>query len=356
VHAVQIADPAWETTFPHRVAPRPEEWLAGVLLRSDEANGWDSGTTASFLFRETQTKNALSAEGFVIPSSFSLAPLAGWLAVSEDVLCRTTYLFELARLYDMPVAHTGLLSRDVLFHFCPVCVAESRMLRRTLTLPHLQSCLIHHVALSSRCECGNNLTVEQLVGSDGLSNTEYELFHMLASLSAGTRQKVFSLGRQPFTCHRCRRDWSTFPRPQADPKRIALEERILAWYEFFFSHGSRSLLARALQLIQQKIAERKVKSVKRLDGKSVLVNFPSPEKSSLARVVDILVSLDMCPADIEADDSPLLWRSIDWQTFYCPVLTCPYMKPRNLTAEPSGHQVGSFPSEDETTHAPGADS
>lgn len=51
MQTVQIADPTRETTFPHRVLPRPEEWLAGVVLRCDEANGWDSGTTITYLLR-----------------------------------------------------------------------------------------------------------------------------------------------------------------------------------------------------------------------------------------------------------------------------------------------------------------
>ena len=42
---VSITDPAWRTTFPLVVAPLAEEWLAGLLLRCDEVNRWDSGTT-----------------------------------------------------------------------------------------------------------------------------------------------------------------------------------------------------------------------------------------------------------------------------------------------------------------------
>ena len=49
--SIQIADPAWETTFPHRVEARLEEWLGGILLRCDEVNGWDSGTTMTAFVR-----------------------------------------------------------------------------------------------------------------------------------------------------------------------------------------------------------------------------------------------------------------------------------------------------------------
>jgi hypothetical protein len=33
MHKIHISDPAWRTTFPHVVAPLPNEWIAGVLLR-----------------------------------------------------------------------------------------------------------------------------------------------------------------------------------------------------------------------------------------------------------------------------------------------------------------------------------
>ena len=159
----------------------------------------------------------------------------------------------------------------------------------------------------------------------GLTGKDYEFVQLLASLSTGTRQKVFSAGKRPFTCHRCGLDWGKFPRVQADTQRIVLEQKILTWYDFFFSQRSRLLLEHALQLIGQRVEERKVKSVKRLDGKSVAVTFSTPEKSSLARIVDVLVSLDIRPNELEADEHLLQWRPLGWQTFYCPVPACPYM-------------------------------
>jgi TniQ len=297
---IYISDPAWQKTFPYRVAPLPDEWLAGLVLRCDEVNDWGSGTTASLLLKETHAKHALSESSFVIPSTFSLTPLAEWLAIPEDTLYLTTYHTELARIYGTSTPQRKLLNRDFLFHFCPVCIAEEHLLRRTLTLPHLLCCPIHHIVLSHQCECGKNLTVEQLTGP-GLTGGDYKFMQFLASLSTGTRQRMFSSGKHPFTCHRCGLDWGKFPRAQADPERIGLEEKILTWYEFFFSQGSRLLLAHALQLIEQQLAERNVRSIKRLDGKSVAVNFFSPEKSALARVIDVLVSLNMYPDDLEAE-------------------------------------------------------
>ena len=170
------------------------------------------------------------------------------------------------------------------------------MLRRSLVLPHIRCCPIHHVYLQSSCPCGRSLW-----------------------------RHLFSAQTQPFTCHKCGLAWAKFARQEADPKRVALEQKILTWYSFFFSKGSRMLLARALQLIGRTMEERKITTVKHLNGRSLRVTFSSPEKTTLARLVDVLVSLKLSPEDLEADEGPLLWRPINWQTFYCPVPTCPYM-------------------------------
>jgi len=66
---IYISDPAWQTTFPHLVAPLDDEWLAGLLLRCDEVNGWDSGETVSSLLRATHTKTELKTLSLVLPLS-----------------------------------------------------------------------------------------------------------------------------------------------------------------------------------------------------------------------------------------------------------------------------------------------
>lgn len=38
MNAIAFSDPGWQATFPHRVTPLYEEWLAGLLLRCDEIN------------------------------------------------------------------------------------------------------------------------------------------------------------------------------------------------------------------------------------------------------------------------------------------------------------------------------
>jgi TniQ protein len=348
VHAVQIADPAWETTFPHRVAPRVEEWLAGVLLRCDEANGWDRGRTIAYLLRTLRRPANLTQFALVLPPSPAfLHVLAGWLAVPASALLATTYGAELARLYERPDPPVG--DMGVVFHFCPECVAERRMLRRTFVLPHITCCPLHQVQLQSRCVCRKKDPPMQ-VGHpvfDAMTKQIHE---------AGVGQDLFSSGKQPFTCHECGLDWAQLPRRSADPKRLLLEQKILAWYDFFFSKGTRVVLQRALQVINQTLKQRQRSYVERLNGKTGRVTLSILERMSLGQLVDVLVSLELAPDAVETDETPLLWRPVDRQAFYCPMASCPYMKPRNLTAEPSGHHVGSFPSEEETTHGPGADS
>jgi len=51
---VSLDDPAWLTSFPHRVEPGDDEWFPGLLLRCDEVNHWGSGTTLRYLQASTR--------------------------------------------------------------------------------------------------------------------------------------------------------------------------------------------------------------------------------------------------------------------------------------------------------------
>ena len=347
MHAVPLSDPAWQTTFPHRVAPRSEEWLAGVLLRCDEANGWDRGRTIAYLFRTLHRPANLTQPGLVLPPSPAfLHVLAGWLAVPESALLATTYGAELTRLYERP--DPPMQDMGVVFHFCPACLAERRMLRRTFVLPHITCCPLHQVQLQSWCVCRER-NPPRKVGHpvfDAMLKQIHE---------AGVGQDLFFSGKKPFTCHECGLDWAQLPRRSADPERLLLEQKILAWYDFFFSKGTRVVLQRPLQVINQTLKQRQKRSVTRLNGKTNLLTFSALERMSLGQLVDVLVSLELAPDAVETDETPLLWRPVNRQTFYCPMSSCPYMKPGTLTTEPSGHQVGSFHPEEKTTHAPDTD-
>src|ERR1700730_8706215 len=97
---VYITDPAWQTTFPRLVAPLPEEWLPGLLLRCDEVNRWGSGTTFFDLLRSIRPrprKLRTHTPNLTVLSSFDPDSLAQLLALSRDILLATTYEVELAR-------------------------------------------------------------------------------------------------------------------------------------------------------------------------------------------------------------------------------------------------------------------
>ena len=144
---LHISDPAWQTTFPFLVAPMQDEWLTGLLLRCDEANHWGSGTTLIHLCRRNE-KTANSDWTFIAPSGFPFDDLADALAVSREALVATTYQAELARIYGVADPHALLLQTSFSFRLCPVCVAEQRLLTRTLVLPHITICPRHHIMLA----------------------------------------------------------------------------------------------------------------------------------------------------------------------------------------------------------------
>jgi len=216
---------AWDATFPHRVAPLSDEWLAGLLLRCDEVNHWGSRTTLTHVLHpgpekfhrgwRTTTSNLVVLQ----PSSFNLEYLAQHLGVSPDVLLATTYHLELARL------HPKFLSETSPFRLCPQCIAEARLLRRTLALPQITSCLQHAILLQKQCQC----------------RTPLQLFHRKT---------------RPFTCHICGRDWAELPRIEALPPKRAWEQSLLTWYEFFFSRGTPLLLQAALRLMTGSMRKR----------------------------------------------------------------------------------------------------
>ncbi len=41
----RLSDTIWWYTFPCRVTPMPDEWLVELLLRCDNSNHWECGTT-----------------------------------------------------------------------------------------------------------------------------------------------------------------------------------------------------------------------------------------------------------------------------------------------------------------------
>ncbi len=76
MHHIPLADPAWRTTFPHLVAPLPNEWIAGLLLRCDEANFWGSGTTLGHILRPESKRTAMNELSSIVPTVIDLEALA----------------------------------------------------------------------------------------------------------------------------------------------------------------------------------------------------------------------------------------------------------------------------------------
>jgi hypothetical protein len=222
--AVRLDQDTWQTTVPRRVAPQADEWLASLLLRCDEANYWASRTTfASLLRAGTEQKfgcwNRILPHLIVVPwRSSLLSSFAHLLAVDPAVLLRTTYQGELARLYATSNPAPAWLNPAVTFQVCPRCLAEQRLLRRTLVLPHLTLCPVHQMVLQSHCRCDQALD-------------------------------LFPWETAPFTCGHCGLAWSRLPRIKARPERLRVEQQMLAWYTFFLTHGTPALMRAACNIL-----------------------------------------------------------------------------------------------------------
>ena len=272
----------------HRVTPLPDEWLPGLLLRCDEAKHWGSATTFSQLLHpqheSSHHKLLTEMSQLVVPSMLRLDRLAELLAVSLRAIVATTYQSELVRIFSSsqsPSQHLGLSHS---FRLCPECIAQHRMLSRTLVLLNITCCLEHQVMLQDRCTCGAALQV----------------FHRRA---------------QPFTCYKCGLHWEKLAHRPADPSRMELEQKYLSLYEFFFTRGTPALLASARQLLLDDAKEKQEK---------VMTHDFIEKGSSLSMLIYLLVNGNYSPRDVMVYAGPLPWRSLKWLTFDCPVQTCPY--------------------------------
>jgi hypothetical protein len=150
--------------------------------------------------------------------SLLLSCFARALALDEAVLLPTTYAEELARLSASSRPSAAWLDPAVAFHVCPCCVAEWRLLRRTLALPHLTLCPAHQVVLQSHCRCGQALN-------------------------------LFPWGAAPFTCQRCGLAWARLPRIKAKSERLRVEQQMFAWYTLFLTYGTPILIRAACTIL-----------------------------------------------------------------------------------------------------------
>jgi hypothetical protein len=276
---VYFSDPAWKTTLPQIIAPLPDEWLPGLLLRCDSKNHWNSKTTLSILQRLSPkkidwynwSKRMMHRYIYIKPYLLDLDQLIQLLAITKDAVLATTYYFERTYLYQTGCVPERL-DPPFFFHLCPNCVAESRLLRRTLVLPHITHCPQHQCILLHACQCGSSL----------------RLFHS-ESL--------------PFTCYTCGTDWADLPKIEASPERLALEYEILCWYEFFFSKGEKSLKSILLysHFGNKEPLERKVNLLKQ---KIMPMSYYCNELSLLGDLIVALVECNLFPTDfIDSEDS-----------------------------------------------------
>lgn len=277
---VFLHQPAWQTTFPHRIEPLPDEWLPGLLLRCDEVNHWGSRTTLAHLLRpgpekfhkcwRTETPNLI----VIVRKALNLNYLAQLLALPTSALLATTYGAELTRIFGYSLTRPlpRHLNPSFSFHLCPACVAEARLLRRTLTLAHITLCPEHQVALLNTCQCG----------------TALRLFHRQA---------------RPFTCHTCGLDWADLPQIEAMPSRLASEQQLLSWYAFFFSHGTPQLLWKAIQHINGVSMEKQENDILLLEKMSQFMSAYSREPVPLGTLVAWLVEHNLSPSDLMGQKS-----------------------------------------------------
>src|SRR5258708_39617579 len=108
---IVLGDLAWQTTFPHRVAPLPDEWLTGLLLRCDEGSHWESGGTFRYLLHSTDHPGfGPDASLLVVPFSL-LECLAQLLMIAPQLLLPRTYSAALAGHHRSDEPHPNLLLR-----------------------------------------------------------------------------------------------------------------------------------------------------------------------------------------------------------------------------------------------------
>jgi hypothetical protein len=241
----------------------------------------------TYLFNSLKEHRSRGRPNWVIVPTVALELLAHLLDLPVSGLLATTYQLELANLYNTPYPHATFLNRSFPFRLCPDCIAERRLIRRALILPHITSCPYHHVVLVGVCRCGSPLQLFQ-------------------------RQSL------PFTCLKCHLDWGELPRLTSKPERIALEQKLMSYYTFFFENARQIVIAKAQQLVRDGMKKGKIDHARCFDGNYRYVECYDAKRISLSFLVELLVSLDLSTHDIEAYEGPLPWWSVRIQKPYGP--------------------------------------
>lgn len=216
---IVLSNPAWLATFPHRVTPKPGEALVSLLLRCDEENHWASGTTRAHL-REV-VPYPVNLPDLIVPSSLQVEALAQWFSLPTSMIAATTYLSELVRFFGTAAPSPGDLCFWFVFHLCPACIKEHRVLLRCHFLLGMTSCLQHQLSLLSSCTCGAAF-------------------------------QPFDSRTSPFTCPVCEKDWGELPHVPVAPGDLEKEQQILACYEWWFRYGDQAYLKKLSLLLMER--------------------------------------------------------------------------------------------------------
>jgi TniQ protein len=296
-------DPEWLTTFPCRVAPLPDEWLTGLLLRCDEVNCWESGTT--FWFTTTAStagdkqrwkRNMKDRQrwkhnipNFFLPHLVNISSLAHSLGITERLCVSTTYYEELIRCYDLVSPLSRLLYPYFAFRLCPACLAEMRLLRRIFLLPCLRYCPHHQVTLLKTCTCGMPFF-------------------------------PFNQSTLPFICPSCHLDWARLPLIQTQASHLETEQKLLSHFSWLLTQGTPALLMRALECIHEKLMGKSEMPL--VNGTTWLRKMdrywttPDATSASLGALAIALVSLNISPQEVFAQDRPVRRISLSEGTFH----------------------------------------
>lgn len=212
-----LLDPRWQLTLPHLVVPRDNEWLPGLLTRCDQVNDWPTRTT----YKLVTSRTSRQRRGRLLTGiGVDFGSLSQLLSVSAEALESTTFGREVRSLYgNVAPSHVGAYAP---FQVCPLCIADSQLLARTLALPFVRTCPIHSCLLVRTCSCDRPL-------------------------------KVLEVGTEPFTCGGCYLPWAKLPTISADTAVANFDRELVNAYDRIFSSPKqwrpalrRRLLVRAL--------------------------------------------------------------------------------------------------------------
>jgi hypothetical protein len=263
-----IFDPVWGATLPHLVVPHADEWLLGLFLLCDLANGWFAGTTARLVAVAPLAESPRVSPGFFITATlFDLNRLAELIAVPAIAVADTVFKDALGRFNTARESHARTLGAPTWLRVCPACIADDHLLLKSSVLTGVSTCTVHQLVLQSLCACAGAL---------------------------------FPWGKrtQPFTSGACGQPWANLPR-QLDGQAHANEQVLHGLYAAMLSSHGRNTYSRARLLIRE-VVDRRVAAGERLGispevrGGRVLIEAGP----SVAALVAGLAQFGIAPTDV----------------------------------------------------------